>query len=193
MAHFTDGTNDFTADKSLTKSTKPNVLLVEFGDGYEQRIIKGINPFIETYSVSFANRTRTESLNIIRFFEDKKAVTKFVFAPPDLGNKEATTSFNTKAITSTDLTGTVLSPSTPSHILITGSNNNDGGYTLDQSSTATNNNTTLTTTSSFTTENSTASVNIQAGIVVICDTWNLSYSYGDYYSVTGTLRRVYEA
>ena len=99
MAHFTDGTNDFTADKSLTKSTKPNVLLVEFGDGYEQRIIKGINPFIETYSVSFANRTRTESLNIIRFFEDKKAVTKFVFAPPDLGNKEATTSFNTKAIT----------------------------------------------------------------------------------------------
>ena len=39
MAHFTDGTNDFTADKGLSRTTTPRVLTATFGDGFEQRLI----------------------------------------------------------------------------------------------------------------------------------------------------------
>jgi phage-related protein len=193
MAHFTDGTNDFTADKGLSRTTTPRVLTATFGDGFEQRLIDGINPLKETYAVSFTNRTRTEAINLINFFEDKNAVTKFIFAPPELGSKTATTSFSSNTITSSGLDTTVLSPSTPSHILVTASASNDGGYTLNQASTATNNATTLTVTSSLTTEVSTASVLIQAGIAVVCSDWSLNYDYGDYYSVSGSFERVYEA
>ena len=81
MAHFTDGTNDFTADKSLSRKTTPSIFIQKFGDGYEQRLARGINPFTQGYSTSFTNRTRAEAINIINFFEDKNAVTSFVFAP----------------------------------------------------------------------------------------------------------------
>ena len=193
MAHFTDGTNDFTADKGLSRTTTPRVLTATFGDGFEQRLIDGINPLKETYAVSFTNRTRAEAINIINFFEDKNAVTSFVFAPPELGSKTAETSFSSTVITSSGLDTTVLSPSIPTHVLVTGSTNNDGGYTLDQSSTATNNATTLTTTASFTSETNAADVLIQAGIKVVCPSWDLTYDYGDYYSVSAEFNRVYEA
>ena len=193
MAHFTDGTNDFTADKGLSRTTTPSIFIQKFGDGYEQRLARGINPLTQAYSASFTSRTRAEAINIINFFEDKNAVTSFVFAPPELGSKTAETSFSSAVITSSGLDTTVLSPSTPSHILVTGSTNNDGGYTLDQSSTATNSATVLTTTASFTTETNAADVLIQAGVKVVCSDWNLSYDYGDFYSVSATFRRVYEA
>ncbi len=193
MAHFTDGTNDFTADKSLTQTTTPRIFSQIFGDGYEQRLSRGINPLDQSYAVSFTNRTRAEAINIINFFEDKNAVTSFVFAPPELGSKTAETSFSSTVITSSGLDTTVLSPSIPTHVLVTGSTNNDGGYTLDQSSTATNNATTLTITASLTSESNAADVLIQAGIKVVCPEWDLSYDYGNFYSVAATFNRVYEA
>ena len=33
----------------------------------------------------------------------------------------------------------------------------------------------------------------EVAIKVICDAWNKTYSFGDYYSATATFRRVYEA
>ena len=101
MAHFTDGTNDFTADKTLTESTAPDLFIHTFGDGYEQRLTRGINPLGQTYAVSFVTRTSTEANNIITFFEDKGGVTSFVFAPPHLGSKTNQTSFSGKVISST--------------------------------------------------------------------------------------------
>ena len=193
MAHFTDGTNDFTADKGLSRTTTPSIFIQKFGDGYEQRLARGINPFTQGYSASFTTRTRAEAINIINFLEDKNAVTSFVFAPPELGSKTAETSFSSTVITSSGLDTTVLSPSIPTHVLVTGSTNNDGGYTLDQSSTSTNNATTLTTTASFTSETNAADVLIQAGIKVVCPNWDLTYDYGDYYSVSAEFNRVYEA
>ena len=92
MAHFTDGTNDFTADKALSQTTTPSIFIQEFGDGYEQRLARGINPLTQSYSASFTSRTRAEAINIINFFEDKNAVTSFVFAPPELGSKTTETS-----------------------------------------------------------------------------------------------------
>lgn len=190
MAHFTDGTNDFTADKALSKATTPKVLMQVFGDGYEQRLKKGINSLGETFSVSFSTREKAEVKNIAIFFEDKAAATSFVFAPPHLGSKTATTSFSGKTITSSGLSASVLSPSTPTHILVTGSTNNDNGYTLNRASTISN--TVLTVTDTLTSESNTASVVIQAGVAVVCDSWNQTYDYDDYYSISGNFRRVYE-
>ena len=50
MAHFTDGTNDFTADKALGRTSKPRVLIQGFGDGYQQRIAAGINTLEENFA-----------------------------------------------------------------------------------------------------------------------------------------------
>ena len=191
MAHFTDGTNDFTADKALGRTSKPRVLIQGFGDGYQQRIAAGINTLEENFAVSFSTRTAAEAKNINSFFEDKAGVTAFVFAPPHLGSKTATTTFSGKVITSSGLNATVLSPSHPTHVLVTDSNNNDGGYTID--ATGTNNDTTLTLTSSLTSESNTSSVILQAGIKVVCDDWQMTFEYADYYSVSGNFRRVYEA
>ncbi len=191
MASFTDGTNDFTVDKAVSETTAPNVFIHTFGDGYEQRLARGINANDQTYAVSFITRTKAEANNIITFFEDKGGVTSFVFAPPHLGDKTATTSFSGTTITSSGLSSTVLSPSIPTHILVTGSSNNDGGYSID--ATATNNNTQIVVTDSLTTESNTANVSIQAGIKVVCSDWSRTYDYDEYYSVAGSFRRVYEA
>jgi len=79
-------------DKSLTRSSNPRIFIQTFGDGYEQRLGRGINPLDQSYAVSFVNRTRAEGINLINFFEDKNAVTSFVFAPPELGSKTTETS-----------------------------------------------------------------------------------------------------
>ena len=70
-------------DRGFTKQTKPNVLRARFGDGYEQRKIKGINSMIETYSLAFSNRPNTETDDLEAFFIDQAGVSKFTFTIPD--------------------------------------------------------------------------------------------------------------
>ena len=48
-------------DKTLTRSSNPRVRVQSFGDGYEQRIVDGINNINEIYSVSFVNRAKAEA------------------------------------------------------------------------------------------------------------------------------------
>ena len=70
-------------DKGMTRSTKPAVHLAKFGDGYEQRLVNGLNALAETFSVSFNNRTKEDIDDIIDFFESKGGVTKFNFIIPN--------------------------------------------------------------------------------------------------------------
>ena len=70
-------------DKGMSRSTEPVRHIVQFGDGYQQRMVEGINPLKETYSVAFSNRSRAEIDDITAFFESKKAVTAFSFTIPD--------------------------------------------------------------------------------------------------------------
>ncbi len=120
---FTDLTSTVRIpDKSMQRSAKPRVHLATFGDGYEQRIANGINNLVESYSVSFNNRTKAEIDDIVAFFENKAGVTAFTFTVPDT---------------------------------------NESGN--------------------------------EVAIKVVCDTWNKTYTVGDYYSATATFRRVYEA
>ena len=55
-----------------------NLIKVNLGDGYEQRLQKGINATRRTFSLSFLNRTDTVTTNILN-----------VLAQPTKGNNGA--------------------------------------------------------------------------------------------------------
>lgn len=78
-------------DRNTTKNTKPRVLRASFGDGYEQRIVDGINNLQQTFSVAFNNRTKDEIDDIIAFFDSKNGVTSFDYTYPDSNNTGETT------------------------------------------------------------------------------------------------------
>ena len=78
-------------DKLMEASSTPNILSANFGDGYQQRIAKGINNLQQQYVVSFANRTKEEIDDITAFFTNKGGVTKFDFTIPDSNNSGETT------------------------------------------------------------------------------------------------------
>ena len=81
---FTDLTSTVRVpDKGMSRSTDPVRHTIQFGDGYQQRMVEGINPLKETYNVAFSNRSRAEIDDITAFFESKKAVTAFSFTIPD--------------------------------------------------------------------------------------------------------------
>ena len=70
-------------DRNLTKTSKPRVLKATFGDGYEQRLIDGINNIVQSFSISFNNREKEEIDDIIAFFDSKNGVTAFNYTYPD--------------------------------------------------------------------------------------------------------------
>lgn len=71
-----------TADRGLSRSAKHNVLTAQFGDGYEQRVLNGINSKQDTFNLSFNNRT-AEDINLIAAFFDDKAGKSFDFVITD--------------------------------------------------------------------------------------------------------------
>ena len=83
IGFFNPHTSTYIApDKSLTKTSTPKVHVAKFGDGYEQRIAKGINNKQEQFNVSFENRTILEIDNIVKYFDDILGVTCFSFTIP---------------------------------------------------------------------------------------------------------------
>lgn len=62
---------DFVVDRGLTRSSKQSTLTARFGDGYEQRLLDGINTKKDEFNISFKNRTKTEIDNLSAFFDDK--------------------------------------------------------------------------------------------------------------------------
>ena len=81
------GTNITTAtirpDNDLTRTSKPKVRIVRFGDGYEQRGAEGMNHIQQTFKVTMKNREKNIADDIVKFFEDKGGVTSFDFTFPD--------------------------------------------------------------------------------------------------------------
>ena len=90
---FTDLTStQRIPDKGLTRQTKPKVLKVSFGDGYEQRISAGINNLNQTFNVGFSNREKEEIDDIVAFLDSKNGISSFNFTIPDsnAGGNETT-------------------------------------------------------------------------------------------------------
>jgi len=69
-------------DKGLSRQTQHRVITQSFGDGYEQRLLDGINTQTEKLNVNFANRTKEEINDIAGFLNSTKNVTAFNFNVP---------------------------------------------------------------------------------------------------------------
>lgn len=117
-----NGIDYATPDKTLTRDVTPSIIVHQFGDGYEQRAINGINNIQETYSLSFRHRTKAFVDDVASYIDGTNGVTKFTFRYPD-----------------TNSTGN------------------------------------------------------EKAVKVVSEKYNINYEYDDYYSLSLTLRRVYEA
>ena len=51
-------------DRGFTRKSSHNILRANFGDGYEQRVIGGINPRNDSFNVSFSNNSN-RSIQIV--------------------------------------------------------------------------------------------------------------------------------
>lgn len=71
-----------TADRGMARASKHRILTSKFGDGYEQRVLDGINTKDESFNVSF-NKRRAEDINLIAAFFDSKAAKSFDFTVTD--------------------------------------------------------------------------------------------------------------
>jgi len=80
----TSGSTDFeaVADRGLSRSSTHRVLTAKFGDGYEQRVLDGINTKNDQFSISFNNR-EAEDINLIAEYLDTKAGLSFDFTITD--------------------------------------------------------------------------------------------------------------
>jgi len=76
------GTNR-VPDRGLTQTIAPRTLKIQFGDGYEQRVVEGINNINQTFSLTFSNRPKAEIDDIVAFFDNKAGVTAFNYTYPD--------------------------------------------------------------------------------------------------------------
>lgn len=86
------GNRDIVPDRSLARTSRPRVLKVQFGDGYEQRVAEGINNINESYAVTLNNRPKAEIDDVIAFLDSLNGVTAFNFTIPDTnaGGSETT-------------------------------------------------------------------------------------------------------
>jgi phage-related protein len=62
---------DAVIDRGAGRNTSRRILSAKFGDGYEQRVLDGINNIEETYSISFKNRAQAEINTIADFLDDQ--------------------------------------------------------------------------------------------------------------------------
>ena len=80
----------WSPQKGVTASRAPNVAVVKLGDGYEQRQVKGINPLMDSYSLTFigtdgvCNRTNYAK-QAEAFIKARMAVESFYWTPSDTG------------------------------------------------------------------------------------------------------------
>lgn len=70
-------------DNGCTYEVKPNVRVVKYGDGYEQRQANGINTQPKTWNLKFSVRTDAEAYTIVSFLEARNATEAFDWTDPN--------------------------------------------------------------------------------------------------------------
>lgn len=73
------------ADRGLQRASTHRVLNANFGDGYEQRVLDGINTKKDVFNISFNNR-EAKDVNLIAAFFDSKAGKSLTFTVTDTFN-----------------------------------------------------------------------------------------------------------
>jgi len=61
---------NITVDRGMSRQSTHRVLTSKFGDGYEQRVLDGINTKNEQFSITLNNRTREEINKVARFLDN---------------------------------------------------------------------------------------------------------------------------
>lgn len=74
---------DIKVDYGATKNANPRVRTIQFGSGYSQRTTFGLNQDPKVWSLSWENRTATDTNTIEDFLEARKGVESFSWTPPD--------------------------------------------------------------------------------------------------------------
>ena len=77
MATFT-----WSPDYGAQQPIKPKVKRAQFGDGYSQRVVDGINNLLRSWNVSF-KRSKTDADLIESFLATTKGADSFDWAPPE--------------------------------------------------------------------------------------------------------------
>ena len=67
---------------------KPSVTTIRFGNGYEQRIAKSINPDLKTLQLNFDQRTSREARAIIHFLKQRSGTQAFAYNPGDIYSEQ---------------------------------------------------------------------------------------------------------
>ena len=67
----------FIPDYSAKISVEPRISKVGFGDGYAQRVGRGLNTQLEAVSLTFSGRTDAEASEIAAFFESRGGTEAF--------------------------------------------------------------------------------------------------------------------
>lgn len=88
MATFDDATvgtstNGTVPDFGAAKKSEPTVKNVQFGDGYAQRIVFGLNQSSKEWDLKWVNRTNADITAIETFFEARAGAESFTWNPPD--------------------------------------------------------------------------------------------------------------
>lgn len=183
-------TRKIIPDKTLTKNSTPRLRIQRFGDGYEQRVVDGINNINQTYSSSFTNREKEEADDIIAFFDTQGAVTAFDFVIPDSNSTSTTTSVTSgSSSSSTSVTLATLNTDITPDATVSGSgisgtptvSSIDGADLVLSSAQSISGGVTLT----FTNPN-------ELKIKVVCDSWTISYTNKAFYNIQANFRRVFE-
>lgn len=86
MATFNDATvgtstGGTTPDFGAQKRTQPNVRVVRFADGYEQRLAYGVNTQPKNWSLTWSASSNSDADAIEAFWEARGAVESFDWTP----------------------------------------------------------------------------------------------------------------
>tara|TARA_B100001939_G_C16745348_1_gene531542 strand:- start:279 stop:668 length:390 start_codon:yes stop_codon:yes gene_type:complete len=87
---ITGFTSSVMFDKGASETPKPRVLKAQFGDGYEMRMVHGINNVPRSFSLAFNNRTNDDIDKLYNFFVSLASVTTCNLTIPDSTGSEET-------------------------------------------------------------------------------------------------------
>jgi phage-related protein len=85
----------WTPSYTSTVQHKPTVTTIRFGNGYEQRVSKSINPDLKTLQLNFDQRNSREARAIIHFLKQRAGVQAFGYNPGDIYSE---TSYRTRYV-----------------------------------------------------------------------------------------------
>jgi len=74
---------------------EPNVIKIQFGNGYQQRINNGINSDLMKFDASFDNRLETEAVSMLHFLDQRGGQQSFIYNVPTIYSK---INFNTRFV-----------------------------------------------------------------------------------------------